>query len=183
MAWTEPATVQPGDLVTAAWLNTYIRDNMSALLPIGTLILRAANYQVNETAVEGRWLQCNGVNVSRTTYSDLFTYLNGLSPALPFGSGDGSTTFGLPDLRGRAALGEGEHSDVDTMGKSDNGAVAARTPSHHHTITGATTATGPNIPYMGAQGGAASIDTSGSGPLDWGTPFQIAGSWFIKYTL
>jgi microcystin-dependent protein len=51
------------------------------------------------TAPEG-WLICNGASVSRTTYSDLFAILGVL-----YGTGDGITTFGLPDLSGRVASG------------------------------------------------------------------------------
>jgi hypothetical protein len=42
------------------------------------------------------WLKANGAAVSRTTYVDLFTAIG-----TTFGVGDGSTTFNLPDLRGR----------------------------------------------------------------------------------
>ena len=45
------------------------------------------------TAPDG-WLICDGSQVSRTTYSDLFSVIG-----TTFGSGDGSTTFTLPDLR------------------------------------------------------------------------------------
>jgi hypothetical protein len=41
------------------------------------------------------WLKANGAAVSRTTYADLFSYIG-----TNFGSGNGSTTFNLPDLRG-----------------------------------------------------------------------------------
>lgn len=166
MAWTTPATVTTGDLVTAAWINQYLRDNMVSVLPVGALILRAANYTDVETAVESRWLQCNGVAVSRTTYSDLFSYLNGLTPALPFGSGDGSTTFTLPDLRGRAAYAEGTHSDVDAMGDSDGLSVGSRKPGTTFTTT----------PLAGGATTALNSPTTS-------TPaFLVVGSWFIKYT-
>lgn len=166
MAWTTPATVTTGDLVTAAWINQYVRDNMSAVLPVGTLILRAADYTTVETAVESRWLQCNGVAVSRTTYSVLFNYLNGLTPALPFGSGDGSTTFNLPDLRGRAAVAEGSHSDVDDMGDSDGLSVGSRTPKTTFTTT----------PLAGG------ATTALNSPTSTNPGFLVVGSWFIKYT-
>lgn len=41
------------------------------------------------------WLRCNGADVSRTTYDRLFSAIG-----TTFGPGDGSTTFGLPDMRG-----------------------------------------------------------------------------------
>lgn len=51
------------------------------------------------------WLLCYGQNISRTTYAALFGVMG-----TTFGSGDGSTTFTLPDLRGRVRAG------LDTMG-------------------------------------------------------------------
>lgn len=47
-----------------------------------------------DTAPDG-WLKANGAAVSRTTYSALFSAIG-----TRFGSGNGSTTFNIPDLRG-----------------------------------------------------------------------------------
>ena len=41
------------------------------------------------------WLKCNGAAIGRTDYEDLFD-----SIGTTYGTGDGSTTFNLPDLRG-----------------------------------------------------------------------------------
>jgi phage-related tail fiber protein len=41
------------------------------------------------------WLKCNGAEVDRTTYSDLYAVIGTY-----YGGGNGSTTFNLPDLRG-----------------------------------------------------------------------------------
>ncbi len=65
------------------------------------------------TAPSG-WLMCYGQAVSRTEYSALFTALS-----TTYGAGDGSTTFNIPDLRGRAIAG------VDNMG----GTAASRLTS------------------------------------------------------
>ena len=53
------------------------------------------------TAPSG-WLLCQGQAVSRTTYAKLYSVIG-----TKWGSGDGSTTFNLPDLRGRAPIGAG----------------------------------------------------------------------------
>jgi microcystin-dependent protein len=53
------------------------------------------------------WLLCSGQTVSRTTYSSLFAAIG-----TTYGVGDGSTTFTLPDMRGRVVAG------VDNMGGS-----------------------------------------------------------------
>ncbi len=46
------------------------------------------------------WLLCNGAGVSRTTFSNLFTKIG-----TTYGTGDGSTTFNIPDLRDRYIIG------------------------------------------------------------------------------
>ena len=46
------------------------------------------------------YLVCNGASVSRTTYANLFAVIG-----TTFGSGNGSTTFNLPDLRDRYIIG------------------------------------------------------------------------------
>jgi microcystin-dependent protein len=68
------------------------------------------------------WLLCSGQTVSRTTYSSLFAAIG-----TTYGSGDGSTTFALPDLRGRVIAG------VDNMG----GSAASRLTSGVSGVDGA----------------------------------------------
>lgn len=65
------------------------------------------------------WLICDGSAISRTTYVKLFTAIS-----TTFGNGDGSTTFNLPDLRGRFPLGR------DSMGAG----AAGRMPNHTTTL-------------------------------------------------
>lgn len=48
------------------------------------------------------WLECKGDAVSRTTYAALFSIIG-----TSFGTGDGSTTFNLPDYRAAAVTGVG----------------------------------------------------------------------------
>ena len=53
------------------------------------------------------WLLCDGSAVSRTDYATLFAAIG-----TTWGVGDGSTTFNLPDLRGRAPIGAGAGSGL-----------------------------------------------------------------------
>jgi phage-related tail fiber protein len=57
----------------------------------------------------GGWLKANGAAVSRTTYADLFAALG-----TTYGTGDGSTTFNLPDLRGEFMRGWDDGRGVDS---------------------------------------------------------------------
>ena len=82
----------------------------SSSIPAGILAPFAGS-----TAPDG-WLLCDGSAVSRTTYSSLFAVI-----ATTYGVGDGSTTFTLPDLRGRMALG------LDNMGGTSRDIVTAAT--------------------------------------------------------
>lgn len=61
------------------------------------------------------YLYCNGQTVSRTTYSDLFAAIG-----VKFGSGDGSTTFHVPDFRGRFLRGtsDGQSTDPDRASRT-----------------------------------------------------------------
>lgn len=54
------------------------------------------------------WLLCQGQAVSRTTYAELFSIIG-----TSFGSGDGSTTFNVPDLRGEFLRGAGTNSHAN----------------------------------------------------------------------
>lgn len=78
------------------------------------------------------WLICNGAPVSRTTYSALFLVIG-----TTYGSGDGSTTFNLPDMRKRVAVGY-DSSDTDfnaigkTGGEKSHTLTTAEMPSHSH---------------------------------------------------
>lgn len=58
------------------------------------------------SAPAANWLICQGQAISRNTYATLFTLIG-----TAYGPGDGSTTFNVPDLRGRFALGvNGSHA-------------------------------------------------------------------------
>lgn len=159
--WTEPQDWVTGSVVTSTELNTQIRDNLMAGFPIGSYQLLTANTSASENLLHGAWLECNGAAVSRTTYADLFTLLNGLSTPLPYGTGDGSTTFNLPDLRGRVPVHQGTHTDVDTIGDSDGVAdVANRRPKHRHSYAiGSAGSAGSQVPFA--------TGTLGSGNPQW----------------
>ena len=55
-----------------------------------------------QTANHGNWLLCDGQAVSRTAYAELFELIG-----TKFGTGDGTTTFNVPDYRGKFLRGLG----------------------------------------------------------------------------
>lgn len=99
------------------------------------------NWQASGTAVSGDikmsalavapagWLPCDGAAISRTTYAALFTAIS-----TAYGTGDGSTTFNVPDMRGRVPVMLGTHSDVNALGKNEGVAIGVRRPKHKHTV-------------------------------------------------
>lgn len=82
------------------------------------------------------WLFCFGQNVSRTTYAALFAAIG-----TTFGVGDGSTTFTLPDLRGRAVAGKDDMGGTSAnrltnqAGGLDGDVLGATGGAETHTLT------------------------------------------------
>ena len=88
------------------------------------------------------WLSCYGQAISRTTYSALFAVIG-----TAWGSGDGSTTFNVPDLRGRALFGR------DNMG----GTAASRLTAAVSGVAGT---------QLGSTGGDQSLQAHAHGVTD-----------------
>ena len=87
------------------------------------------------TTIPSGWLECDGTAVSRTTYSALFTAIGTL-----WGSGDGSTTFNLPNLKGRVPVGyDSADTNFDVVGESGGASTVTLTineiPNHGHIKT------------------------------------------------
>ena len=81
------------------------------LIPAGTIIMTGAS-----SAPTG-YLLCDGSQISRSTYASLFAAIG-----TAYGTGDGSSTFDLPDLRDRFPLGKGTNNS--TLG-TETGSVSA----------------------------------------------------------
>lgn len=95
-------------------------------LPIGSITAYG-----KETA-PANWLICDGSEVNRTTYSDLFKVIG-----TKYGEGNGSTTFNLPNLKGRVPVGlDSDDTDFDTIGKIGGEKEVTLTidkiPEHQH---------------------------------------------------
>jgi len=109
----------------------FIRQASASFIPSGIIMDYGGS-----TAPAG-WLACDGSAVSRTTYANLFTAIG-----TTWCVGDGSTTFNLPDLRGRTTIGDGTGSGLtartlgtQNIGEENHVLTVPEIPSHNHTVT------------------------------------------------
>ena len=120
------------------------------------------------------WLMCDGSAVSRTTYADLYAVIG-----TTYGSGDGSTTFNLPDLRGRVAVGyKSTDTSFDTLGETGGEKTHTLSinemPSHIH--DGLYWASSPTTYPVSLNSGSASAGYK----LDWSTGAQPISQGSLK---
>jgi microcystin-dependent protein len=86
------------------------------------------------SAAPAGWLLCDGTPASRTTYAALFAVLG-----TAYGAGDGSTSFGIPDLRGRVPFGKNTASfnALGAVGGEETHSLTiAELASHTHVFAG-----------------------------------------------
>ena len=107
------------------------------------------------------WLSCDGSAVSRSTYSHLFAAI-----CTTFGTGDGSTTFNVPDLRGEFIRGLDSGRGVDS-GRVLGSPQADEIKSHQHYTP---TITRTQFDSTGGDQGYGQDTPSGTG-LDVDTSF------------
>lgn len=106
------------------------------------------------------WLLCDGTAVSRTTYPKLYAAIG-----VAFGPGDGTTTFNVPDYRGRAIVGAGAGAGLTARALGAKGGEEAHVlaigemPSHDHGGATGTGQTAPNATGGGTTGGASARHT------------------------
>jgi microcystin-dependent protein len=83
-----------------------------------------------KSVVPEGYLVCDGSAVSRSEYSELFTVIG-----TTYGSGDGSSTFNLPNLSGCVAIGSSSgHAIGVGGGEETHSLIIDETPSHLHVI-------------------------------------------------
>jgi microcystin-dependent protein len=156
-----------GISLTQSTTEIEIAVNSSALNPSGAIMQFAGS-----SAPTG-WLICDGSAVNRTTYADLFATIG-----TAYGVGDGSTTFNLPDLKGKVPVGYNSgDTSFDSLGETGGAKThtlsSAEMPSHLHTVnppstntntTGAHTHTLYRVAaFAGGAGTGLNDTTSGTG--------------------
>jgi microcystin-dependent protein len=122
------------------------------------------------------WLLCDGTAYSRGLYRTLYDAIG-----TSFGTGDGATTFNVPDLRGRFPLGQAASGTGSTLGSTGGAIDHTHTgPSHTHTFTtGAPSATtdataGGVAVASGTHTHTGTTDASGAGNTGTANPpYQV----------
>lgn len=118
-----------------------------------------------DTAPTG-FLLCDGTAVSRATYSDLSTLLGAATPSYPFGNGNGTTTFNVPDMRGKFPLGVSTSGTGSTLGGSGGTIDHTHTgPSHTHSVTVTRDGWGAALNSPSTTGRLNTGDAAGAGAL------------------
>jgi len=118
--------------------------------PTGTVII-----WVTSTPPAG-YIECNGAAISRSTYSALFNVIQ-----TTYGSGDGSTTFNLPDLRGEFIRGWDNGRGIDS-GRSLGSSQLDQFQGHYHAKSTA-----------GLQGGTAVLGANSGGNIYAGSNAEV----------
>lgn len=120
------ATVHAEDVVVGA-----------SSTPLADSIWQTGDYKhTTKSVAPSGWLLCDGSAVSRITYANLFAELG-----TTYGAGDGSTTFGLPNLKGRALVArDAAQTEFDVLGETGGAKTHAltlgETGAHDHTLAG-----------------------------------------------
>jgi len=161
---TNVATLQ-----TAADLSASITaQGISSLVPAGAILAFGG-----ATAPTG-WLLCEGALVSRTTYANLYAAILNAH-----GSGDGTTTFALPDYRGRFIRGRDGAVTRDPNAATRTAAnTGGNTGDNVGSVQPNAAARPATTAFSGtaAATGSATLTAHQHGPAIGGTNFVTSGS-------
>ena len=121
------ALTLPSSITNGGFLQTDGSGNLSfqivAGVPSGSVFCMAV------ATVPSGYLECNGAAVSRTTYAALFAIIG-----TAYGTGNGSSTFNLPDLRGEFVRGFDNGRGVDS-GRSIASSQSSQFGQHNHNVS------------------------------------------------
>ena len=144
----DPNVGTPATVVTDDWLNTVQTELENVAISAGATLSKPNNAQVLQaiqaliaravppgavqpfamSTVPTGWLACNGQLVSRAAYPALFSAIG-----TTYSVGDGSTTFGVPELRGEFIRGLDQGRGVDA-GRAIGSAQADEIKLHDHEL-------------------------------------------------
>jgi len=152
--------------------------NLNNFYSTGTINEIGAIVAYGGTLPPTGFLLCDGSAISRVTFSALFAVIG-----TTYGTGDGSTTFNLPNLKGRVPVGlDTSQTEFNTMGKTGG---HKDLQAHTHTFPNADSR-GAWVGIASTAGGAAtwSSATSSTGTGNAGNlqPYQVV-NYIIRYAL
>jgi len=168
--WTAPIPTGAQCVTTSPSLIEWIYDGVKWVPTGGVMIGEIKLWPI--TAIPTNWLVCDGRQVSRVTYAFLFAAIGNV-----WGSGDGTSTFNLPDLQGRAPVGAGAGTGLTArfvgakFGAETHQLVTAELPVHTHSIDHG------HVGTVAAESGhyhTGTVDANGN--HDHGTDSGIPGS-------
>jgi len=117
----------PSSIVSGGFMQTDGSGNLSFQVVAG--VPSGAVFCIAVASVPSGYLECNGAAVSRTTYAALFAVIG-----TQYGSGNGSSTFNIPDLRGEFIRGFDNGRGVDS-GRSVASSQSHQHPQHNHAVS------------------------------------------------
>lgn len=135
----------------------------------------------------GWGLICDGAAVSRTTYANLFGIIG-----TTYGAGDGSTTFNVPNFKGRTSIGEGNYNDTvsgsitrtlgQSLGAEKHTLTSTEIPSHTHNFNTRTSSGGVDTDavYTTAGGAGTLARTTDGGTGGGGSHNNMQPSLVVK---
>jgi len=128
-----------------------------ALTPTGSIMAWTT------TSAPTGFLLCDGSAVSRTTYATLFGIVS-----TTFGTGDGSTTFNVPNLKGKVIVGfNASETEFDAMGETGgektHTLTVAEMPAHTHNYPSTAGGAGNAVPTLSDAGAHNNVTDSKGG--------------------
>ena len=142
-------------------LNT-LTTSISTAVPAGVIT------QFGGSTAPTGWVLCDGTAYSRTvTYNNLFSAIG-----TTYGVGDNSTTFNVPNLKGKVAVGrDSTQTEFDTLGETGGvkevTLTTAQIPDHTH---------GGQIVFGTGSGGTSAVVASGNNPTSQPTTGGVTGT-------
>lgn len=128
------------------------------------------------------WLLCQGQTVLRSTTLGALLVAEGM----PYGTGNGTTTVHLPNMKGRFPIGQSDAGTAwDALGETGGAAthtlVIGEIPAHTHTVdvSVSNAASGPNIPAY-RNGGTINTGTQGGGGAHNNMPPYLTLNFIIR---